>query len=77
MGARSKRSLKLEEPNNNKNIEQQCKRTQGGMQEDFNNNQEDMNNNTSGDKQQCKRTNTRGTKHANRFQLKNSQNSNL
>jgi hypothetical protein len=47
------------------------------MQEDFNNNQEDMNNNTSGDKQQCKRTNTRGAKQANRTQLKNSQNFNL
>lgn len=67
MGARSKRCLKLEEPNNNKKIEQQCKRTQGGMQVDFNNN-------TSGDKQQCKRTNTTGAKQANRTQLINSQN---
>jgi hypothetical protein len=32
--------------------------------------------NTNGDKQQCKRTNTRGAKQTNRTQLKNSQNFN-
>jgi hypothetical protein len=43
---------------------------QGGMQENINNNQEGI----TGDKQQCKRTNTRGAVQTNRTQLKNSQN---